>query len=151
MIKTLLLANKAERDAFFIPRSVQQSIPIKRIYKDGIWLVGRKHSKTWRFADINYEAASDDDRRAIFLSYCGVLNSLPTDAAAKITICNRRLNFEVFQRTVLMKEKGDKLDEYRRESNQILLDKMAQSLGDLIDRENELLKGAVKVLAKGPR
>ena len=127
MIKTLLLANKAERDAFFIPRSVQQSIPIKRIYKDGIWLVGRKHSKTWRFADINYEAASDDDRRAIFLSYCGVLNSLPTDAAAKITICNRRLNFEVFQRTVLMKEKGDKLDEYRRESNQILLDKMAQS------------------------
>lgn len=31
------------------------------------------------------------------------------------------------------------------------LDKMAQSLGDLIDRENELLKGAVKVLAKGPR
>lgn len=127
MIKTLLLANKAERDAFFIPRSVQQSIPIKRIYKDGIWLVGCKHSKTWRFADINYEAASDDDRRAIFLSYCGVLNSLPTDAAAKITICNRRLNFEDFQRTVLMKEKGDKLDEYRRESNQILLDKMAQS------------------------
>ncbi len=31
------------------------------------------------------------------------------------------------------------------------LDKMAQSLGDLIDRENELLKGAVKVLTKGPR
>ena len=68
MIKTLLLANKAERDKFTIPRSVQQSIPIKRIYKDGIWQVGRKHSKTWRFADINYEAASDDDRRSIFLS-----------------------------------------------------------------------------------
>ena len=83
MIKTLLLANKAERDTFFVPRSVQRSIPIKRVYKDGIWLVGRKHSKTWRFADINYEAASDDDRRSIFLSYCGVLNSLPTDAAAK--------------------------------------------------------------------
>lgn len=80
MIKTLLLANKAERDKFTIPRSVQQSIPIKRIYKDGIWQVGRKHSKTWRFADINYEAASDDDRRSIFLSYGGVLNSLPTDA-----------------------------------------------------------------------
>ncbi len=31
------------------------------------------------------------------------------------------------------------------------LDKMAQSLGELIDRENELLKGAVKALAKGPR
>lgn len=127
MIKTLLLANKAERDKFTIPRSVQQSIPIKRIYKDGIWQVGRKHSKTWRFADINYEAASDDDRRSIFLSYGGVLNSLPTDAAAKITICNQRLNPVDFERTILMRERGDRLDCYRKEYNQILLDKMAQS------------------------
>ena len=127
MIKTLLLANKAERDKFTIPRSVQQSIPIKRIYKDGIWQVGRKHSKTWRFADINYEAASDDDRRSIFLSYGGVLNSLPTDAAAKITICNQRLNPVDFERTILMRERGDKLDCYRKEYNHILLDKMAQS------------------------
>ena len=50
------------------------------------WLVGRKHSRTWRFSDVNYAAASEDDRRGIFLSYGGVLNSLPTDAAAKITI-----------------------------------------------------------------
>ena len=127
MIKTLLLANKAERDKFTIPRSVQQSIPIKRIYKDGIWQVGRKHSKTWRFADINYEAASDDDRRSIFLSYGGVLTSLPTDAAAKITICNQRLNPVDFERTILMRERGDKLDCYRKEYNHILLDKMAQS------------------------
>lgn len=127
MIKTLLAANKSERDRFTIPRSVQKSIPIKRIFTDGIWQVGNKHSKTWRFADINYEAASDEDRRSIFLSYCGVLNSLPTDAAAKITICNRRLNPVDFERTILMKERGDTLDMYRRESNQILLDKMAQS------------------------
>ena len=127
MIKTLLAASKSERDTFSIPRMVQRSIPIKRIYSDGIWLVGNKHSRTWRFADINYEAASDEDRRSIFLSYCGVLNSLPTDAAAKITICNRRLNPVDFQRTILMKERGDALDLYRRESNQITLDKMAQS------------------------
>ena len=127
MIKTLLAASKSERDTFSIPRTVQRSIPIKRIYSDGIWLVGNKHSRTWRFADINYEAASDEDRRSIFLSYCGVLNALPTDAAAKITICNRRLNPVDFQRTILMKERGDALDLYRRESNQITLDKMAQS------------------------
>lgn len=89
--------------------------------------MGRKHSKTWRFADINYEAASDDDRRSIFLSYGGVLNSLPTDAAAKITICNQRLNPVDFERTILMRERGDKLDCYRKEYNHILLDKMAQS------------------------
>ena len=40
MIKTLQEANRSERDAFKIPRSVQQSIPIRRIYRDGIWQVG---------------------------------------------------------------------------------------------------------------
>ena len=120
MIKSLLAANKSERDRFAIPRSVQQSIPIRCVYSDGIWHVGRKHSRTWRFADINYAAASEEERRSIFLSYCAVLNSLPTDAAAKITIINHRINPVDFQRQILMKERGDELDRYRRESNQIL-------------------------------
>ena len=127
MIKALTAANKSERDKFTIPRSVQQSIPIKRVYEDGIWLVGRKHSRTWRFTDVNYAAASEDDQRGIFLSYGGVLNSLPTDAAAKVTIINRRLNPVAFQRAMLMKEQGDGLDEYRREANGILTQRAAES------------------------
>ena len=127
LIKALTAANKSERDRFTIPRSVQQSIPIKRVYEDGIWLVGRKHSRTWRFSDVNYAAASEDDQRGIFLSYGGVLNSLPTDAAAKVTIINRRLNPVAFQRAMLMKEQGDGLDEYRREANGILTQRAAES------------------------
>ena len=49
---------------------------------DGIWFVGNRHSKSWRLTDVNY-AASDEERRGIFLAYGGVLNSLPTDAATK--------------------------------------------------------------------
>lgn len=60
MIKTLTTANRSEKVDFKIPRSVQQSIPIQRIYSDGIFHVGRKLSKTWRFADVNYVAASED-------------------------------------------------------------------------------------------
>lgn len=127
MIKSLLAANKSEKDRFVIPRSVQQSIPIRCVYSDGIWHTGRKHSRTWRFADINYAAAPEEERRSIFLSYCAVLNSLPTDAAAKITIINRRINPVDFQRQILMKERGDELDRYRRESNQILTRRAAES------------------------
>lgn len=127
MIKSLMAANKSERDSFHIPRSVQESIPIKCIYEGGIWQVGRKHSRTWRFTDVNYAAASDEDRRSIFLSYGGVLNSLPTDAAAKITIVNHRLDPLDFQRRVLMKERGDRLDKYRREANGILTRRAAES------------------------
>ena len=40
MIKSLVTANRSEQDTFSIPRSVQQSIPIKKIYTDGTYLVG---------------------------------------------------------------------------------------------------------------
>lgn len=134
MIKTLTTANRSEKTDFQLPRSIQQSIPIQRIYSDGIFHVGRKLSKTWRFADINYIAASEDVKASIFQSYSGVLNSLPTDAAAKITIINHKMNPLNFERTILMKERGDDLDIYRRESNRILKEKAAES-NDLVQEK----------------
>ena len=134
LIKTLATANRSEKVDFKIPRSVQQSIPIQKIFSDGIFHVGRKLSKTWRFADVNYVAASEDVKLSIFQSYSGVLNSLPTDAAAKITIINRKLNQESFEKTVLMKERGDDLDQYRRESNRIMREKAAES-NDLVQEK----------------
>lgn len=127
MRKTLAAANRGERVPFKIPRSVQQSIPIQRVWQDGIWQVNGRFSQTWRFADINYSLASYEDQRDMFTSYCGVLNSLPTDAVTKITIYNRRLNSSDFQHSVLMRECGDDLDLYRREYNRVLTEKAAAS------------------------
>lgn len=120
MIRSLITANRAEREKFRIPSSVQQSIPVKRIYKDDIWAVGAKFSRTWRFSDINYAVASYEAQKEMFLSYCGVLNSLPTEATAKITICNRQYSRGEFERTILAAENGDTLDMYRRELNAII-------------------------------
>lgn len=120
MIKSLIAANRAEREKFRIPRSVQQSIPIQRIYRDDIWQSGAKYSRTWRFTDINYAVAAHEDQQDMFLLYSAVLNSLPTDATAKITICNRRYNETEFRRTMLMPEQGDSLNGYRRELNGII-------------------------------
>lgn len=127
MRKTLKTANRGERIPFRIPRSVQQSIPIQRIYRDGIWQVNGKYSQAWRFSDINYSLASYEDQRDMFTAYCGVLNGLPTDAVTKITIHNRRLNSSDFQHSVLMRECGDDLDKYRREYNRVLTEKAAAS------------------------
>ena len=80
MRKTLAAANRGERVPFKIPRSVQQSIPIQRVWQDGIWQVNGRFSQTWRFADINYSLASYEDQRDMFTSYCGVLNSLSETA-----------------------------------------------------------------------
>ena len=53
IIKTLSKATKAERDKFRIPRSVQDAIPIRRIWSDGVFQVGTQFSKTFSFTDIN--------------------------------------------------------------------------------------------------
>ena len=59
----------AERDAFSVPHSVQKSIPIKRIYQDGVFQVSGKFSKTWRFFDVNYAVASPEKQRELFMTY----------------------------------------------------------------------------------
>ena len=127
MIKTLAAANKSERVKVKVPRSVQQSIPIKRIYTNGIWEVGNKHSRSWKLTDVNYIAASQETRESIFSAYCGALNSMPTDATAKITIVNHRLNPAEFERRILFPYKDDWLDHYREEANGIMKGRAAQS------------------------
>ncbi len=89
--------------------------------------MGRKHSRTWKLTDVNYIAASQEAQRSIFTAYCGALNALPTDATAKITIVNHRLNPAEFERRILLPYKGDWLDHFREEANQIMRDRSRQS------------------------
>ena len=63
MIKTLRNLLKQDKERFVVPRGVQDVIPIKAIYDDGIFQVGRdKFSKTYKFSDINYAVASREDK-----------------------------------------------------------------------------------------
>ena len=63
MIKTLSQALKMDKERFQVPKSVQQAVPIRRIWPDGIFQVGNKYSKSFRFTDINYAIARRIRRR----------------------------------------------------------------------------------------
>ena len=102
MIKALMRILKQDKEKLNIPRSVQQAIPVKRVWPDGVWMVGNKYSKCWRFTDINYEIASKEDKTAMFLDYSELLNSLDSSATTKITICNRRINKKEFEKSILI-------------------------------------------------
>ena len=67
LIKTLNQAIKMDREKFKVPKSVQQAIPIQRIWPDGIFQHGTKFSKSFRFSDINYSIASKEDKTEMFL------------------------------------------------------------------------------------
>ena len=123
MIKTLQKIMKQDKEKFIVPKGVQQAIPIRTMWPDGIFRVGNKFSKSFRFEDINYAVASKEDKEAMFLCYSELLNSFDSGATTKITINNRRLNKADFESSILIPLKGDRLGEYRREYNQMLLDK----------------------------
>lgn len=65
----------------------------------------------------------------MFLDYSELLNSLDSGATTKITINNRRLNRANFEQSILMPLRGDSRDVYRREYNQMLLDKATGANG----------------------
>ena len=125
MIKTLTQALKMDKEKFTVPKSVQQSLPIKRIWPDGIFQVGNKYSKSFRFSDINYAIASKEDKTEMFLDYSDLLNALDSGATAKITLNNRRINKDEFERSLLLPMKEDGLDQYRKEYNDMLLSKVS--------------------------
>nr|WP_330369118.1 DUF87 domain-containing protein [Dorea longicatena] len=125
MIKTLHQAMKMDREKFRVPRSVQQAIPIQRIWPDGVFQSGTKFSKSFRFSDINYAIASKEDKTEMFLDYSELLNALDSGASAKITLNNRRINKEEFEASLLLPMKEDGLDVYRKEYNEMLLSKVS--------------------------
>ncbi|XID93366.1 VirB4-like conjugal transfer ATPase, CD1110 family [Paenibacillaceae bacterium WGS1546] len=123
MIKTLKRILSQDKERFIVPNGVQQAIPIRAMWPDGIFLVGNKFSKSFCFEDINYAVASREDKEAMFLAYGELLNSLDSGATTKITINNRRLNRMDLADSILIPLREDGLDPYREEYNRMLLDK----------------------------
>lgn len=129
MMRTLRRVLKIDKERYKVPRKVQEIIPVKRIWNDGIFLAGNTFTKMYRFTDINYLVASREDKETMFLAYSELLNSLDSGATTKITINNHRINKRDFEDAILMPLRDDDLDEYRKEYNQMLLDKAMGSNG----------------------
>lgn len=122
-MKAIKQVVKKDQEPYRVPKRVQDVIPIKRMWRDGIFLVGTRYSKTFKFTDINYMVASQEAQKKLFLAYAALINSLDCGATTKITLNNRHLNRKNFADTVLMKLKNDYLDYYRMEYNDVIMSK----------------------------
>ena len=148
IVKTLAKANKQEKTKFKIPRSVQDAIPIQRVWEDGIFQLGNRFSKSYSFTDINYQIASKEDKTAMFLDYSELLNALDSGASAKVTIRNRQVNRAEFESSILLPMKGDSLDRFRKEYNQMLLSKVTGSSNSIVRERTITLTVAKKNIAE---
>ena len=129
MMKSISNILKTDKERYTVPRKVQDIIPIKKIWTDGIFLVGSKFAKSWKFTDINYLVASRSDKESMFLTYSEVLNGLDSGACTKITINNHHMKQSDFEDSVLMAPKSDGLNMYRDEYNRVILDKAMDANG----------------------
>ena len=127
MIKSLSKIRKQNKDKFKVPKSAQDVVDAEVIYKDGIFKIGNRYTKTYRFKDINYSIASKEEKVGLFLDYSDLLNSLDSSTMTKITINNRKIDLSEFKKNVLIPFQDDDLDEYRQEYNEMLMDKISST------------------------
>ena len=135
MLRTVRKIFSQDKEKFRIPKSVQHVIPIETIWKDGIFKVGRnKYSKTFQFTDINYAIAGREDQEKMFQEYNEILNAFDSNATMKITINNRKLNKKQYEKNNLLPMKGDRLDVYREEYNEVLTETTTGSYGTIQEK-----------------
>ena len=99
------LLKKASEPLYKTPKSIQETIEIMAVAENGIFEVSKnKYSKCYRFQDINYTTATEDEQIGIFERYCKFLNSL--DCNYKITINNQNLVTEFIHVFVLIVDRN---------------------------------------------
>ena len=119
------LLKKASEPLYKTPKSIQETIEIMAVAENGIFEVSKnKYSKCYRFQDINYTTATEDEQIGIFERYCKFLNSL--DCNYKTTINNKNKNMDELRDKVLIAEKNDGFNNYRRIYNDIIEEKIIE-------------------------
>ena len=134
MLKKLKGLLRRDPEQFRIPRSVQEVIPIRTVWKSGIFLVGsNRYSRTWQFSDINYALAGEEDQKSMLLGYSGLLNLCDSNASTKFSVVTRKLNRRDFEDYIMIPYANDGHDHYRREYNAMLLEKASHASGMIRD------------------
>ena len=115
------------------PQTVQQSIPYREMYRDGVCRVNdRLFTKTVQFQDINYQLAQNEDKTQIFENYCDFLNYFDSSISIQLTFINRRANVREFQQSIDISDRDDAFNSIRREYAGMLKNQLAKGNNGLV-------------------
>lgn len=113
--------------------SAQDSIPFLRMFPDGICRVtDNTYSKTIRFADINYQLNTNDDKSAIFEGWCDFLNYFDSSIKFQLSFINHSANRDSYSQNLEIPLQGDDFDAIRREYTDMLKNQLAKGNNGLI-------------------
>ena len=114
-------------------KSAQDSIPYQRMWPDGICRVSNNHyTKTVQFQDINYQLSQNEDKTAIFESWCDFLNYFDSSIQFQLSFLNLAASEDSFARSITIPSQGDDFDSIREEYTTMLQNQLAKGNNGLI-------------------
>ena len=108
-------------------KSAQDSIPYLRMFPDGICHVrDQLYTKTIAFQDINYQLAQNEDKTAIFESWCDFLNYFDSSIYFQFSFLNMTANAKDYESSIAIKPQEDDFDSIRTEYADMLRNQLAK-------------------------
>lgn len=116
-----------------VPKTVQESIPYLGVYENGIFQNDEStYSKVYKIPDMNFLIEDTERQKEIFGNFMELLSSFGPEVHVQQVIFNKTIKPAELESKVLMKTQNDKLNEYREEMNEMLIDKMAKASNNII-------------------
>lgn len=114
-------------------KSAQDSIPYRHIFPDGICHVDDKlYTKTLQFGDINYQIAQNEDKTAIFESWCDFLNYFDSTIKFQLTFLNTTANAKDYEKSIHIAPQADDFDSIRTEYTDMLHNQLSRGNNGLV-------------------
>lgn len=113
--------------------SAQDSIPFQRMYPDGICRVtDGYYTKTIQYQDINYQLSQNEDKTAIFDSWCDFLNYFDSSVKFQLSFVNMSASRDTWARSISIPLQGDRFDSIRKEYTEMLQNQLARGNNGLV-------------------
>lgn len=109
-------------------QSTADSVPIVGVHEKYQFLetYGGCFVKSYRIGDNNYQTAPEEEQMIVYKGWKRLLNSFGTNVEAALTIYNHNINMQEFCEQALYKEAGDGFDDYRKELNAIIMQRIQE-------------------------
>lgn len=119
-----------------VPKTAQESIPYQGVYENGVIQIEETlFSRIYSIPDMNFITADTDKQKEIFAHFMELLSSFGPEVHIQQVVYNQTIKKEELERKILMAPANDKLNEYRDEMNEMLMDKMQESKNNIIHKK----------------
>lgn len=114
-----------------VAQNIQDTVPIYGVHEKYHLIETYKNCfvRVFAIGDNNYLTAPEDEQLIAMKEWKKILNSMGTNVEAELIIFDHRINMQDFCERVNFKEHGDKNDVFRKEINEIQMQRISEGRG----------------------